>query len=138
MTLRRTTRAVTEFYDLAVERNGLLITQYALLKHILLLEPATLHALSESLGLERSTLARNVAVLERQGFVRSAAQRKAREHRIETTDKGRLKFKEAQPFWEEAQRGIEELLTEDELGLLRNIARKLQGLAARGKALPDA
>jgi DNA-binding MarR family transcriptional regulator len=53
--------------------------------------------------LERTTLTRSAALLERNGWIRSARAEDAREHPLEVTPAGRSKLEAALPAWKAAQ-----------------------------------
>ena len=58
--LRRTARAVTQFYDRALRPYGLRVTQLPILVAASMAEAVELSPLSEKLGMDRTTLLRNV------------------------------------------------------------------------------
>jgi DNA-binding MarR family transcriptional regulator len=64
----------------------------------------TIGELAESLGLERTTLTRNLAVLEAQGWVNvSIRDADARSRFVKATSKGRKVISAALPAWRRAQ-----------------------------------
>jgi DNA-binding MarR family transcriptional regulator len=56
--------------------------------------------------MDRTTLARNLAVLHRDGFVRVRPGEDARVREVEITRSGVAKLEEAFPRWRDAQRSI--------------------------------
>lgn len=109
--LRRATRAVSRHYDLRLAPTGLAITQYSLLRTLSRLQPATASALGAAMGLDRTTLVRNLKVLAGRGFVAdspSAVDKRSRELRL--TEAGRLAMESAEPLWRAAQLELEERL----------------------------
>jgi DNA-binding MarR family transcriptional regulator len=127
-TLRKAARSVTRLYDNAVEPAGLRITQYALLNTLSRLGQASLHALSESTRLERTTLIRNLDVLVKQDLVRIIHEQPPRAHSVCLTDKGEIRLNAARPLWERAQTRIGGMLTSEEVSLLQNLLLKLHAL----------
>ncbi len=69
MKLRRLSRAVSRWYDDDVRSLGLKGSQYALLSHVVKLAPIQPGALARAMGLEASTLTRNLRPLLDAGWV---------------------------------------------------------------------
>jgi DNA-binding MarR family transcriptional regulator len=128
ITLRKATHVVTRLYDAAMEASGLRITQYALLNTLHRLGPASLHALSATTRLERTTLIRNLDVLVKQDLVRITPEQPPQAHTARLTEKGEAKLNGARPLWERAQTRVEEVLTTEEANLLHNLLLKLHAL----------
>ena len=68
--LRRSARAVTRVYDDALKGIGLTTAQFSLLRHLSRLEQPSISALADAMGLDRSTLGRNLKPLEAEGLVK--------------------------------------------------------------------
>jgi len=67
---RRRARAVTRHFEAALRRHGLRATQFSILAALALGGAMKMGALARRLGLERTTLTRSAALLERDGWVR--------------------------------------------------------------------
>jgi DNA-binding MarR family transcriptional regulator len=67
--VRRASRALTRFYGQFMAETGLEPTQYSLLVACSLTGGATVSKLAEAFALDRSALARNLAVMEKRGLV---------------------------------------------------------------------
>ena len=67
--LRRAALAVTALYDRHVEAAGVTIQQFCVLRHVRDWGPVSVTELSERIGLDRTTLSRNLALLERRGLL---------------------------------------------------------------------
>jgi DNA-binding MarR family transcriptional regulator len=67
-------------------------------------------ALAKFMGMDRSTLARNLAPLEREGLIRVGNEGWRRSRTVEITRKGRSRLREALPFWEKAQATLRQKL----------------------------
>lgn len=100
---RKAARAVTRFYDRHFSGTNLEPAQFTLLVGIRLTEPVPTARLAEHLGLDRTTFTRNLAVLQRDGFVTVQRGEDARERLIALTAEGRRILKAAMPRWEQAQ-----------------------------------
>ena len=68
--LRKATRAVTQFYDDALRPTGLRVTQFSLLGVIDAFGTASITELAPEAVMDRTTLTRNLAVLEDEGLIR--------------------------------------------------------------------
>ena len=104
---RRTARLLTQFYDEALRPSGLRITQFLLMAAIHEAEPITHQPLADILGMDRTTLTRNLALLGRDGLTAIAkGTEDKRESHIRLTPAGRRAVQGAMPHWESAQRQI--------------------------------
>ena len=118
--LRKASRAVTRFYDRALEPTGLRITQFSILAALRVTGPISINELADVLVMDRTTLSRNVDLLEEQGLTsRRPSSVDARVREVELTERGGRELDGAYPRWVEAQRTVEEALGEEALGKLR-------------------
>ena len=101
--LRRTARLVSLVYDEALAPAGLSVTQYALLARIGRTQGLSRTALAAQLGMERTTLTRNLSPLERAGLVISKPAEDRREKILQLTALGRKQAAAAKPRWLAAQ-----------------------------------
>src|SRR2546423_640839 len=67
--LRRVTRKVTQFYDAEMRRHGIRPTQGSILSSLITRDSWNMAELSDWLGMERTTLVRNLRPLQRDGLV---------------------------------------------------------------------
>src|SRR5206468_2112465 len=104
--LRRTTRALTQLYDDMLQPSGLRITQFSLLVNIGRIEQATIGQLAELLIIDRTTLTRNLRVLEKDGLLETVDGGDQRTHTVRLTVKGERALAKALPLWEQAQARI--------------------------------
>jgi DNA-binding MarR family transcriptional regulator len=104
--LRRATRAIGRVYDRAIAPAGLKETQFNVLIGLFLAGEVPLLRLAEELGLDRTTLTRNLGPLERDGLVSSAPGKDQRVRLLRLTEEGRRVLQRAYPLWEEAQRKV--------------------------------
>ncbi len=100
---RKTARAVTQLYDGIMKPSGLQGTQFSLIAVISALESSTINRLSEALVMDRTTLTRNLKVLEKQGLVRITPGEDQRTRVVTISGKGSKRFNDALPLWEKAQ-----------------------------------
>jgi DNA-binding MarR family transcriptional regulator len=104
--LRKAARAVTQRYDDALRPAGLRTTQFSLLTLLRLAGPAPMTRLAEEAVMDRTTLARNLKVLQRAGLVRVLPGADARVREVEITPTGITKLAETFPHWQRAQRSM--------------------------------
>ena len=100
---RREAQRLTRAYDERLRAHGLTVSQFTLLTNLIVGGPMTMHALAKRLGVDRTTLTRNIAVGEREGLVRTAPGKDARERVVSIAPKGRRKAEAALPAWRAAQ-----------------------------------
>lgn len=101
--LRQASRYVTSFYDQMLSGSGLRVTQFAILSR-LTPRAATVTQLAQSMVMDRTTLARNLQPLVREGLVQiRPSEQDRRERVIGLTDTGRAKVESILPAWRRAQ-----------------------------------
>jgi DNA-binding MarR family transcriptional regulator len=108
--LRKASRRMTARYDEALLPAGITLAQFSLLKTTNRHAPVSLTRLSELTELDRSTLGRNVRVLERLGLVLMSDADDHREAAISLTPAGTDTLERALPLWREAQHRISDQL----------------------------
>jgi len=116
--LRQLVRAVARHYDAELALAGLKGTQYSLLSHVASLGPVQPAELAHRMGLDASTLSRNLRVLIEQGWVVQGPGDDARSRRVQATPAGRGKHAEARRHWKKAQLGLNERLGEAQVAAL--------------------
>jgi len=111
---RRSARALSRRYDRALAPFDLRITQFAVLVAAgLAREDMTLTDIADVLGLERSSLSRNLQPLERRGLIAIGPERQHRARELSLTEKGAALVSEAKVAWSEVQAESEKLLGDD-------------------------
>ena len=129
--LRRATRAITGLYDRALEPSGLTLPQLSLLRQLKRVGPVSVTRLADVVGLERTTLGRNLRPLEQRGFVESVASTiDARERVVQVTSRGDRAMERAAPLWRNAQQAVEKRLGRERLDTLHEILGQLATLEA--------
>jgi DNA-binding MarR family transcriptional regulator len=94
---------VSKLYDDALIAVGLNVAQYSLLKNLQRLEQPSISSLAEAVGLERSTLGRNLRVLEGKGLVLLAGGEDQRNRLVSLTAQGRNCLDQALQAWQQVQ-----------------------------------
>lgn len=101
--IRRVSRLITQFFDAEVRRNGLRPTQTPILRALQAKSEWSMAELSEWLGMERTTLLRNLRPLQRDGLVRVKGGGRGSHVNLEITEKGRKALAKMLPSWRSAQ-----------------------------------
>jgi len=103
---RRTSRAVTQYYDELMAPTGIKATQFTMLGAIALMGPASVTRLARHLALDRTTLTRNLRVLVETGLVVISEGNDRRERVVGLTANGQAAVERATPVWQEAQHSL--------------------------------
>ncbi len=101
--LRKATRSVTRFYDAVLKPSGLKATQLTLLTAVRISEQATIKRLAKVMVMDRTTLGRNVSVLNRKGLIDIELGKDLRTRKLSLTDQGHAALTAAFPLWQKAQ-----------------------------------
>lgn len=126
--LRRASGAVTEYYDRAMAQAGLSVSQYSILVNLFRMEEATTSELAKKLGLDRTTLTRNLKPLIKNGLVTDMANPGTRNRRLQVSSAGESILEKARCAWEAAQKGVESALGPENTALLMELLCRLQEL----------
>jgi len=125
--LREAARAVTLLYDNAFKSSGLLSTQLGVLHTIYNSASITISELAGELGMDRTTLTRNLSVLERDGLINMSSGKDHRTKIVTITSKGRTSIAKAIPLWNEAQRKVKQQMGENSWReLMQNLGQFLK------------
>jgi len=126
MMLREAARKVSTLYDEALAPFGINIAQFSLLRRIERLQPVSMTDLARNAQLDRSTIGRNVRVLERIELVQSGhGDVDQRETMITLSDQGVEMLNKAGPIWEDCQSEMEARLGPVKITALQDILRSL-------------
>ncbi len=104
--LRKASRALTQFYVTALRPSGLRVSQFTLMVAVNLLGAITISRLAETMVMDRTTLSRNLKLLEKKGFIKIIPGEDRRERVAVLTQLGREALGKALPLWEETQSEI--------------------------------
>lgn len=101
---------MTRLYDQALAEVGLGAAQFSLLRHVQRLDSPEISVLAAAMGLDRSTLGRNLRVLQEQGLLLLGEGRDQRRREVRLSEEGRLRLQQAEPLWEQVQRRLAQRL----------------------------
>jgi DNA-binding MarR family transcriptional regulator len=103
---RRAARAITREFDRGLRPHGLRATQFTLLSALALRGATRVGDLAALLGLERTTLTRNLAVVEAEGLVQAVSGSDRRERLYGISAHGRRSLQRAYPTWQKIQQRL--------------------------------
>ncbi len=130
--LRKTTRVVTQFYDAALKPVGIKPGQFTVLAALLIHGQMRITELAELLEIDRTTMIRNVRLLEKKGFVQTATDDQTNYTVLILSGVGMEKLEEALPHWQKAQSQIMNYLGQDRWGgLLDNLSSTISAVKER-------
>lgn len=125
--LRKAARAITLLYDNAFKSSGLLSTQFNVLQAIYNIDSMRISDLANKLGMDRTTLTRNLSVLEREGFIKISQGKDHRARIVTTTQKGRTSVTKTISLWNEVQRKVKDQMGESAWReLMQNLGQLLR------------
>ena len=110
--LRRVARVVTQFFDAEMRRHGIRPTQGSILVSLKAKDSWSMAELSDWLGVDRTTLVRNLRPLQRDGFVKTIGGGRGNLVEVMITTKGREQIKKLTPAWKSAQNAVVKTLGE--------------------------
>jgi DNA-binding MarR family transcriptional regulator len=128
--VRRASRAVTKLYGQFMATTGLEPTQYSLLVACSLTGGATVSKLADVFVMDRSALARNLAIMEKRGLVKIRPGEDRRTRKVALTPFGESTLANAMPHWRAAQDMVEERFGAERLQQLLVELRALMQVAA--------
>jgi DNA-binding MarR family transcriptional regulator len=128
--MRQASRQLTSHYDAALAPAGVNIAQFSLLRKLRRHGALSLTALAELVELDRSTLGRNLRVLERLGVVELSAGRDQRESVAALTEAGRETLAKGDPLWDKAQADMADKIGTEGVAQLTALLGALQGEGA--------
>jgi len=124
---RRTARTITQHYEQHLKPSGLTVTQFTLLVLLSASGPQPLSRFAALLGVERTTLTRNLSSLLARGWVTESTTGDRRVRLLAVTRRGTAAARAAMPLWREAQKSIARRLG----------AGAIQALAAASEAVAE-
>ncbi len=125
---RLAARRITQFFDRELAESGLSVAQLGLMAQIAATSDDTLSGLARRMGLEQSTLSRNLRTLERDGLVEIAGvEDDLRRRMVWLTDAGARRLEAAIPNWRRAHAKLAELVPPE---LARQLADQTEALTS--------
>lgn len=105
---RHASRHLSQFYEHRIGGSGLHAQQFTILAIVKYQGPLTVNELADALAMDRTTLARSLKPLERDGLLAIMSAEKDRRRRtISMTAQGLARLEEAYVLWRQAQADFE-------------------------------
>ena len=118
----------TQLYDHRLKSTGLKVTQYSVVKKIVNRPNITVSELATDCQLDRTTLTRNLSVLEKKGWIDVIEGLDRRQKHVRLKPEKEDAFVSARRIWEQTQNELSELVNLDNMQLLdRQITEKIKG-----------
>jgi DNA-binding MarR family transcriptional regulator len=120
---RRASRTITRAFDRELRPHGIRATQFSILTMLMGYGPTTIGDLADVLGIERTTLTRNLSVVEERGWVKiGVSDTDGRSRVVTATPKGRRAVSAAMPAWQRAQAAASSSIGSSGLAALRALS----------------
>ena len=126
---RRAARLLTQLYDSYLSVYGIEAGQFALLMMLDSIVDRGQTALAHMLGMDKTTLSRNLKVLRQKGWVESEVGTDARRREFKLTAEGRTMLESARPGWQRAQEAFREQMKDQEFSQLLTTMERISRAA---------
>ena len=113
-TSRHIARLLTQLYDHFLRKAGVEAPQFALMVAIDKEERSPQSAIGLQCAMDRTTVSRNLKLLERKGWITSTRGRDRRERHVMLTRAGRKRLAAGRPEWRKAQNYLRGVMTGEE------------------------
>jgi len=121
---RQAARRITRLYDSRMQPSGIRATQFTVLSQLMLRGEMPIGKLASILGMERTTLTRNLTLLEQQKWISSQAGDDPRSRMVAITAQGRGMVRRGFPYWSKAQAQVGKMLGADGQAALKILASR--------------
>ena len=108
--VRMLNRAMTRIYDDLLRPHGIKFSQMNILTVVTLHGPVQPVEVAHILSIEKSTLSRNVRIMEANGWVETLPGKTGNAQLLRTTRQGRRLLREAAPAWRVGQKRVKGIL----------------------------
>jgi DNA-binding MarR family transcriptional regulator len=132
--LREAALAATEVYDRALKPSGLKLTMFRLLRRAAEAGTPTISELADIVHLDRSTLGRNLRVLERRKLIKLNSGEDERSKMVVLTATGRAALTRALPLWRTAQDDMAKVFGTESRTLAGTLSKVSAHTAAQANA----
>ena len=124
---RRAARKITRASDRHLRPHGVRITQFTVLVMLMLAGPLTIGELAHKLSIERTTLSRNLALMEAAAWITTRPGDDARSRLVSVTGKGRAAVAASIDAWRRAQAAVAAAIGPSGIGALKALSRTQLG-----------
>lgn len=124
--LRRAAGVLSDFYDKSLSKAQLTTSQFSLMKSLSRIQPCTVTALADEMGLERTTLVRTIKPLADRGLIHNLAPAKSRNKLLSLTEDGDALMEYAASLWEESQGAVKAYMGAEQIETLMQLLARLE------------
>jgi DNA-binding MarR family transcriptional regulator len=124
---RQAARKITRLYDGYMQGSGIRVTQFTILSQLMLRGEMPIGKLAGILGMERTTLTRNLTLLEQRKWVSIKPGDDPRSRMIGITAQGRGIVRRGFPYWSKAQARVGKMLGADGKAALKILGNRSLG-----------
>jgi DNA-binding MarR family transcriptional regulator len=128
-TARQVARVLTQLYDSRLRDVGMEAPQFALMMTLAKHGPCSQGALGRRYALDKTTVSRNLRLLERNGWIASSVASDRRERQLVLTAVGRKRLAAAKPAWKKAQDQLRSGMTARQWDAMFRAFRTVTGTA---------
>lgn len=126
--MRRSANTLTKFYDEALEHTGLTTNQFSLLCNIKQLGICNKSELAEYVGLDRTTIIRNLNLLSKKGLIEEAQDNANHRNGLQLTESGESAIAAGADSWYDAQAKVEKLIGTESLENFMQTLKNIEAL----------
>ena len=121
--LRKAMRAVSRMYDVFLRDAGINVTQFSLLRLIRTEKEISVSTLGRYMVMDRTSITRALAPLERDGLIDSRAGADKRIRIVSLTKRGDKLVADAEPKWSRAQKALMGAIGDERWTAMRTVLR---------------
>ena len=136
-TARQVSRVLTQLYDSRLRGTGIEAPQFALLLTLDKQGPCSQAALGRRYAIDKTTVSRNLKLLERNGWIESPPANDTRERRFTLTAAGRKRLVAAKPEWKKAQEQLRSGMTAAQWDAMWRVFRIVTSAAQTARSRSD-
>lgn len=126
--IRRASSAVSRYYEKTLKVADITITELSIMRSLNRHGNCSMTELSEAMGLERTTLVRNLKRPMGKAWIVDDSEEKTRNRQLALTEEGFLAMGRGNKLWEEAQAYVTKTLGADKMSALDEILTLLETL----------
>lgn len=122
--LRQSSRMITQYFEAKLKAEDITSAQFSVMAVLINTGPLPVSQLAAILGQDRTGLTRNLAIIEKNGWVQFTPGTDQRVKMVSLTGGGKAKLNAAIPLWEEAQTSIHRHI--GNLDMIHDLANNLR------------
>jgi DNA-binding MarR family transcriptional regulator len=136
-TARQVARVLTQLYDSRLRETGMEAPQFALMMTLDKQGPCSQIAIGRRYALDKTTVSRNLKLLERHGWIESSAATDRRQRQFTLTAAGRKRLAAAKPEWKKAQDQLRSGMTAEQWTAMFHVFKTVTQAAQRSQGETD-